>query len=188
MNILDLVSLILWFVLWRTLSFCLKHLPLVNNAVLDRLLLICPLSVVVCGRSDRVAAGWVAAERLRFGLWYLSLHCHQHLWDNRMEGVQPNHSQHRQRFVLRTQHLCLKYILNLFDVDRMLFVYVQVLSLKEPLLLCSTCWPLVPIKSEHWERPSTDRTCPISWTSSLQSLCLQWSYTFRLVGYCIKVW
>lgn len=74
------------------------------------------------------------------------------------------------------------------DADWILFVYVQVLSLREPLLLCSTCWPLVLIKYEHWERPSTDKTCPISWTSSLQSSSLQWSYTFRLVGYCIKVW
>lgn len=53
--------------------------------------------VVVCSRVDRVAAGRAAAERLRFGLGYFSLHCHQHLWNDCMESLQSNYSQHRQR-------------------------------------------------------------------------------------------
>lgn len=57
-----------------------------------------PAFAAVCCRSDCVAAGRAAPEGLRSGLWYLSLHCNQHLRDNRLEGLQPHHCQHWQRY------------------------------------------------------------------------------------------
>lgn len=59
-----------------------------------------PISLAVCRRSDCLAAGRAAPEGLRPGLWYLSLHCNQHLRDNCVEGLQPHHCQHRQRYGL----------------------------------------------------------------------------------------
>lgn len=48
----------------------------------------------------------------------------------------------------------------------------QAQNLKEQSLLFSICWPLGQTKCVLWERPSTDRTCPTSWTSSPQCLSL----------------
>lgn len=57
-----------------------------------------PACAAVCRRSDCVAVGRAAPEGLRSGLRYLSLHCNQHLRDNRVEGLQPHHCQHWQRY------------------------------------------------------------------------------------------
>jgi hypothetical protein len=50
--------------------------------------------VVACRWFDCLDARRAPPKGLRFGLWNFSLHCHQHLRDHRLEGLQPNHHQH----------------------------------------------------------------------------------------------
>lgn len=73
-----------------------------------------PVSCVsaVCGRSDCFAAGRAPPEGLRSWLRYLALHCHQHLRDHCLEGLQPHHCEHRPRYGYprATQHTRLDFI------------------------------------------------------------------------------
>lgn len=77
-----------------------------------------------------------------------------------------------------------KLTLNLFlqPITLWFLWFLQVLSLKELSLLSSICWPPARIRCAPCEKPSTDKTCPTSWTSLPPSLCLRWSYTSRWAG------
>lgn len=52
----------------------------------------------VCRWHDRAAAGRAAPEGLRTRLRNLTVHRHQHLRDNRLEGLQPHDCEHRERY------------------------------------------------------------------------------------------
>ena len=80
-------------------------------------------SAHVCG-SDRVDVGRTAPERLRSWLWYFSLHCHQHLRNYRLEGVQSCDDQHGTRCVVfLEQHV--RFLVNLSVVLSLQLVALQ---------------------------------------------------------------
>lgn len=54
-------------------------------------------ALALCGRVDCPAAGRAAAEGLWTGLRNLTVHCHQHLWNYCLEGLQSHYCQHWSR-------------------------------------------------------------------------------------------